>query len=227
MKSFNQFLYEMAMPSDKIKGQTYYHGTRSLASATSIAQNGIEPPDIGNRKASLTPVKGKTYATPDIGYAQIYGIGGNVAGSDYDWKKRNEERYGHVFAFSGHKLSDVQPDEDEIGALYYNKKHPHWMENLVQKHSTPNTIRKVKDGEYAAFARMGKNIVSKMTDSQKLELIHNHNVHVANEGKIMPDKVYRIDKEKLPLLKRDGSNFFDHADELDMNDLKKGIHTVI
>ena len=227
MKSFKTFLAEMASPSDIVKNKTYYHGTSSLDNASSIARDGITPPEIIHKRAALAPVVGKTYATPDIGYAQIYAIGGDIAGSNSNWKARGREKYGHVFSFSGHKLQDIQPDEDSIGKLYYENKHPYWMDNLVRKHSTEKTIRDAKEGEYAAWARLGKNIVSKMSDSQKLELIHNNNVHIANTGKIIPDKAYRIDNDKIPLLKKDGSNFFDHAEELDTDALKNGKHVVI
>lgn len=232
-EAYINMLDEMAIPSNQVKGTVYYHGTHgkddedSLKVASNIANNGISPPDLSNTKNyALRPVIGKTYSTPDIGYAQMYAIGGNVAGSDITNSKYYKHKYGYVFAFHGKKLSDVQPDEDSIGELIGTRKGPNWLHQLARKHVAPSVIDKARDGEYTAYARIGKNLVNKMTDEQKLDLIHNHGAHVANQGNIIPDRVYRIPLAKNHLLKRDGSNFFEHAEELNMDDLKNGIHTV-
>ena len=235
MEAYANMINEMAAPSSKVKDTVYYHGTYDRRGAVegsvakSIANIGIIPPDLsGTKNSNLRPVIGKTYATPDIGYAQIYALGGNIAGHDFrnsSWKPKH--KYGYIFAFHGKKLSDIQPDEDSIGELVGKIKGPSWLHHLAHKHVASSVIDKARDGEYHAYARIGKNLVKKMSDEQKIELIHNHGVHVANTGNIMPDRVYRIDTEKNHLLKRDGSNFFDHAEELDMDDLKNGIHTVI
>lgn len=218
----NSTILEMAMPTDDIKNKTFYHGTSNSSNAISIAKNGLVPPEIKNPKASLAPVRGKVYATPHLSYAQIYAIGGDIAGSTRPLNPK-EDKHGYVFAFSGHKLNDIQPDEDEVGELFFNKKHPAWMHYLIHKHCSENTIKRTNEGEYAAFARIGKKILPKMTDSQKLELVTRYNTHIAHTGGIIPDKVYQIDKHKIPLLKSDGSNFFEHAKEIKMEDLAKGL----
>ena len=170
----------------------------------------------------LTPVEGKTYITPHIHYAQIYALDGDIAGSTH----HNNDKHGYVFQIHGKKLKDVQPDEDDVGHLIYKNTHPDWLKNLANKHLTPNVMNRVKDGEYAYFAKAGKKLLNKMSDEQKLDLINNHNTHIAHTGTLMPDKVFRIHHSKIPLLKRDGSNFFQHAEELNLHDLKNGIQNV-
>lgn len=208
-------MVEMAQPSDTIKNMTFYHGTHREDFANKIMSDGYLKPSETINKSSLTPVLGAAYVTPHIHYAQIYALGGDTAGRkhrDSDIEKYG--RYGHVFKVSGEKLKDVQPDEDSIGEMIGNKKGPNWLHSLANKHVSSGTISKARDGEYSAYARIGKNLVNKMTDSQKLELITHHGAHVANLGKIEPDEVYRIDKTKQHLLKPDGSNFFDHAERI-------------
>ena len=52
-----------------------------------------------------------------------------------------------------------------------------------------------------------------MSDSQKQKLI-DAGAHIANTGVLIPSKAYRIDRNKTQQLKRDGSNFFDLAEEI-------------
>lgn len=133
----DEIFLEMALPTESIKAQRYYHGTASEAAAQIIIQEGIKPPDlelVGRKKNGyMTPVAGKVYITPDISYAQIYAIGANVAGDksyqvpyegnentfksviNFNPQSRYYGRYGYVFVISGDQLSDVQPDEDSIG----------------------------------------------------------------------------------------------------------------
>lgn len=219
MLRFKQFINEMAQPTKELTKKYYYHGTTSGA-ASDIAKNGIQPPDLTNTKENfLTPVSGKVYVTPHIHYAQIYSIGGDVAGSS-SWKPKDE--YGHLFSFSGKKLKDVQPDEDNVGEIYTRNTSPDWLTKLVNKHTTSYSRKKAKEGEYHHYANIGKRVLPHMSDEQKLELIQHHNAHVAHTGTIIPDRAYRIHRDKIPLLNRDGSNFFDHAEELDMEELAKG-----
>jgi hypothetical protein len=227
MKSFRQFITEMAKPNQKINDTVFYHGnSRGHDEAVSIARDGLNP--AGNGKQSggmLKPMEGKVYATPHIHYAQIYALGGDIAGSTGYYnpeRAKKEAEHGHVFAFSGSKISDVHPDEDSVGQLYGTNKGPHWLNHLVDKHMTPHTRKKAREGEYSHYANIGKKMQKHLSDDQKLDLINNHGAHAAITGNIKPDRVFRIHKSKIPELKRDGSNFFDHAEELDIDELAKG-----
>lgn len=201
---------EMAMPRSEDLAKTYYHGTSNESNALKIIKEGIKPPEITNRK-SMTPVKGKIYITTDLSYAQIYALGGNMAGEDW-----NKKGYGYIFSFSGKKLKDIQPDEDNIGEIIYNNKNNkneklNWLINLFNNNTTQNQKRKVLDGDYASWAAVGKKLVKLMTDNQKLQLI-DLGAHIAHEGNIFPDKAYKINLEKTKLLKKDASNFFKYAE---------------
>lgn len=207
-------LKEMAQPTDDAKNKMHYHGTSSRDAALSIANSKLEAPDLKDRGGFLKPVQGKVYVTPHIHYAQIYALGGDVAGSSY--KPKHE--YGYLFGVHGSKLRDVQPDEDSIGGMLSKYKTedeaPRWLHPLAQRHLGPNTYSKAKDGEYAWQAKAGKTLVNKMSDSQKNELIDKYGAHVAHTGSLEHDSIYRIHTSKIPLLKSDGSNFFDHAEKI-------------
>lgn len=218
MKTFKQFVTEMAKPTDEMHSMDFYHGTSNRAAALGIAKEGIKPGAVKQGKGSLAPVAGKAYVTPHIHYAQIYALGGDIAGGKPEHKINHEtEPHGYVFKVPGHHLKDVQPDEDSIGQAVHDKTHP-WLNHMARQHLTDGQHRKVMDGEYSEWARSGKKLAKKMDDHQKLDLIK-HGAHVAHEGTLHPTEVYRIHKDKIPLLKDDGSNFFDHAEKIDPKDI--------
>lgn len=238
--NFKQFLSEMAMPSDKDLSRSYYHGTAG-ANAQSIITKGLDPAhteikyaDAKNHK--MKPQAGKIYITPDIAYAQMYAIGGDIAGASIEGYLERDiaknGRYGYVFEIPGSELTDIHPDEDTIGEFimlsYYQQdvldKHyngwPHktdksiiYLKNEALKRLTDNQLKKVKDGDYASWAQAGKKLIKYLPDWVKLGLI-DVGAHVAHTGALKPARAWKIDKTKIPLLKRDGSNFFDHAEEV-------------
>lgn len=216
MYSFKQYLAEMAMPTEDISSKTFYHGCPSEEKSHSILKQGLQPPNLEDRKGFLKPIDGKVYATHDIGYAQIYALGGDVAGTKTgaNFLKKSNGQHGYVFKFSGDKLKHVQPDEDSIGELVGNGKGPGWLHHMARTHIADSTLRRAKDGEYAYQAKIGKVLVKRMSDPQKLELIAKHGAHIAHHGEIIPDEAYRIDRDKTHLLNRDGSNFFEHAERI-------------
>jgi hypothetical protein len=216
MRSIRQTILEMAKPTDRQSSRVYFHGTSSEAAGKSILEKGvIEPPEI-TKKGMLVPVKGKVYITPHIHYAQIYGIGGDMAGSTgWNPEERGHDRYGYVFGIKGHRLKDIQPDEDDVGEMVSKQAHP-WLVHNAPKILTPNQLRGVKDGWYAHWAAAGKKLVKVMPDYVKHDLI-DAGAHVAHDGPLEIDHAWRIDKRKIPLLKRDGSNFFDHAEPIPLS----------
>jgi hypothetical protein len=163
-------------------------------------------------------MKDHVYLTKDIGYAQIYGMAGNIAGTSHSKHLENDKKeYGdhfYVFGIHGKNLKNVQPDEDSVGELIHDKSAPRWLHPLASKHLAGSTLDKIKQGEYIYYAKAGKVLNKRMSDAQKAELIQNHNTHIAHAGKIDPDEIYRIHRDKIPLLKRDGSNFFEHAEKI-------------
>lgn len=199
---------EMAMPRAIDYGKTYYHGTEDDKDGKSILRIGINPPDLTLKKKSmLTPVTGKVYITPTLRYAIIYCIGGDMLGHKVldSWLTQGR-RFGWLFVIDGKELKDIQPDEDSVGEMIYNKKPP-WLYKLAIKHLTPKKLALVMKGEYSAWAWAGRKLLKIMDDKQKLELI-DKGAHIAHTGKIKIKQAWRFDKEKSQELKDNGSNFF-------------------
>ena len=205
--------------------QVYYHGTPSKEAAESILRSGIQPPDLSSRQGALTPVQGKVYITPDISYAQIYAIGGDLAGNDASRMVENYGQFGYMFVIDGNKLGDIQPDEDSVGEMIHDEE-VSWLSDMARYYLDEepyddegqdlgyySLYDAVMGGEYDAWATAGKFLLDEMSDSQKQKLI-DAGAHIANTGVLIPSKAYRIDRNKTQQLKRDGSNFFALAEEI-------------
>lgn len=214
-------LFEMATPTKDHRSKIYYHGTASEDAGLSILKTGIQPGDIVMQRKSvkgpsLEPVKGKVYVTPELKYAQIYALGGDVAGSSL----MRQRGYGYLFVIDGSELSDIQPDEDSIGEMIYyafkgDRKEP-LLQRYVNNASRELTVsqwRRFAEAEYVMWAHLGKKLLKKMSDEDKLSFI-DLGAHVANTGAIQFKEAWRIDKAKSKDLKRDGSNFFDLAEKV-------------
>lgn len=219
MKTLKQFLGEMAPVPDDMKSWTFYHGTHQQAGEAILASGVIKPGAVKQGRGQLDPVAGRTYMTKDIKYAQIYAIGGDMAGST-NWQPKGRDGtkndYGYVFGVSGHHLGDIQPDEDSVGEMAVSKETSPIHRRLAYLNdslNSPERIRKMKWGEYAHWAAGGKKILKHMGPQEKIEAIK-AGAHVAAEGEVPITSAWRIHKDKIPMLKRDGSNFFDHAEKI-------------
>ncbi len=206
----------LARPIDKLK--TYYHGT-SGENGEKIIKEGIKAPEIVG-KTRLSPVKGKQYITTDLGYAIIYAIRGDIFGTSY---KNNSNDFGYVFEIPGKNIEDIRPDEDSVGEIIYNelksKKRNDkliWLIHLYSYNATQNQKKNLENGEFDAFAQVGKKILKLMTDEQKLLLIDIGNSHIAHESSknLMPTIAYKIYYKDIQYLKNDGSNFFKYAEKI-------------
>ena len=220
---------EMSMPRSKDIAKVYYHGTSSTFFGESIIKNGIKIPDLTLRKGKLKPVEGKVYITPHIAYAQIYCIGGDLAGNDYkpsEYELKNSGQYGYLFIIDGKDLKDIVPDEDSVGEILWHylnnvdsKRYKlnsdlKWLDYLAQRKLTSLQYRNVKNqGDFGDLAVAGKKLVKFMTDKQKFEII-DRGGHIAHGGNLFPTQAWKCDKLKIKELKPDGSNFFKIAERV-------------
>ncbi len=245
-------LFEATSPTDLSRTRVLYHGTKTTAAAKSIIKNGLQPPKYESKEL-LTPVDGMVYLTPDLGYALIYAFGGAFVGSEsmkvpyrgkgkekIDRILRGGDRYGYIFQFNGADLTAVQPDEDEVGRLWYYETHPDrppearydqhgfaraWQSYIaddvkrrqVRHHlswsMTDNQKTKIEQGEYAYYASGGKRAIKLMPDWMKAWLVE-CGLHVAHQGPLKPTACYRFDKTKVGWIEENGSNFFDYATKI-------------
>jgi len=213
LKSFRQHLIEMAAARAEDHGKKYYHGFPSEKSLQSIKDTGLQPPDLAGKKGNLTPVAGKVYCTPDLRYAIIYCLGAAMIGQKMsDIAIGSFGQYGFLAVIYGNQMTDVQPDEDSVGEMIYDRKFP-WLNRLADQYIAASSIRRIMDGEYSYWAKAGKTLMKRMTDAQKHELI-DAGAHVAHGGALQPDEIWKFDKKRSQELEKDGSNFFDIAERI-------------
>ena len=224
MITFKEFLDEMAAPTASIMKKVYYHGTAFEKAGLAILKRGIEPGDLATPEKytgmkNLVPVSGKVYITPSLHYAQIYAIGGDFAGEEEPIELNGQE-FGYLFSINGSDLVDVQPDEDSVGEMVMKElnipgKNPviSRVADIVSTTLSARDLKKLKYGEYGMYAHAGKKVMSKLSDSEKIELIA-AGAHIAHHGKLIPSGAWKIDLIHIENLKRDGSNFFDYAEKI-------------
>ncbi len=222
--------------SDRIR--TYFHGTDTVAYLDKIMEEGLDSKatelKYGNKKPILRPVDSCVYITPNLAYALIYALGGDMAGHKND---RYKDRYGVVFAFEGTHLIDMSPDEDCVGLIarwllagtdrdvierYYGKDYD--LDKVYSAEITSyirtsvhiltdnqyKNIKGYKGDECVVQTQIGKKLVKHMPDSVKLAMI-DAGCHIAHKGRLLPNVAYQVDKERSQEFKRDGSNFFSIA----------------
>lgn len=130
----------------------------------------------------------------------------------------SSDPYGWLFVINGSEFSDVQPDEDSIGEMlsnYTKKKPPDWLVRMAHAHITPKRLSRAMNGESHVQSVIGKQLLTKMSDHQKLELIVKYGMHISNLGNVRFSEAWRLDKKAHQKnLKSDGSNFFDFAERI-------------
>ena len=240
---FNEFVNEVQVTFDN---QTFYHGSSNQENAEkAIKDEYLKPGNEDNKRGRKgTPEIGRVYMTQNLHHALIYTIGGDYLGSEIsDHILKNEGQFGYLFVIDSKELGDVDPDEDYVGELIYmigekefylnnkdsydyefNKRASEWDENtkqsylyMAKNYLTPRQYQKCLDyNDYMDFPPAGKKLNKVMGDLWKKRII-DLGVPIANYGKTKFKEVWKFDKTKSEELKKDGSNFFDLAEKIDLN----------
>jgi len=216
-----------------------YHGSYTPGVLQKVIRTGLRG-QVEQGRAKLAPMKGRVYMTPQLRYAIIYAIGGDMLGHKQPPSRiKPGERYGYVFEISPDDLTDdIIPDEDVVGdalaAAYEIDKfgrhnefseldkellqHPSLVRSLaslfhVYTRDVPSVRRGALDGMIADQARLGKRVLKYMgrNDPIMRQLLQLNAVHQSHGGPVMPIRAWRIDRRLTHKLAKDGSNFFDVA----------------
>lgn len=201
-----EFITQAFDPTPQLKSKTLYHGTPSKQGFQGILHNGLgyDHARVQARYAenpNFAPMQGGSYLTIDFGNAVRYSLMLEV--DDQDWQEYSQlEPNGYVFEFSGKDLSQITPDEDELGGfvvkLIKSKNLPPNLSkiaNAVPKDIYDNLIADSGNYEYIALA--GKWIASKLSDATLSYLIKNYG-NVVNYGRLKPKAVWVIPRPKDP-----------------------------
>jgi len=131
--------YEEAVGSTS-GNDLYYHGTSAELGRKILKDGFLDPPDIGKRKAALTPRKGMVYLASNIEYALAYTLGGATEGYDFSqyadnwwWKNKGE---GAIVRVKAEDMADADPDEDDVAGLIMS----HERENDPERHALADKI---------------------------------------------------------------------------------------
>ena len=215
---------------EKVKKKRYFHGSGNATGEEIIKCGYIKPGNVDKKRGSkLTPMIGRTYMTPLIREACIYGIGGILMG-----KKIDKDGFGYVFEMNTKNLK-LLADEDYIGmAVYlcatspdYYKKEPEknivaWdshQKNTFLHYAKTNLtqlqyLKCVRYDDYADFAVAGKKLAKILPEYINQWLI-DAGVPVSVEGNVKIKHAWRVNlREDVIKLKDDGRNFFKIAEKL-------------
>jgi len=220
---------------------TIYHGTSSEKAAQAILKSKTLNPRIEDftQEQNFTPLN-RTYFTTDLPYAMIYALGGDMFGGSSpipDFMTKNGE-YGYVFVGDNSKIKNHYADEDTVGEIVQdildgNSDNYNFtsfelgeIEELVgdafdtdieaddgddEEFMTP--FERFMDGEVEFFAAVGKYILRYGSARLKVRFRQNSKHH-SHDGNISVLSAYRFKKEDANTIKRDGSNFLQHATKI-------------
>lgn len=212
-------------PAELLSAEEFFHGTPRKAAAKGIVLEGLRPGQHEELTA-LTPIKDAVYVTKSLTYAAIYALGGAYVGYRVPARFLEEYgNYGYVFVIPGEQVRLVDPDEDSIGEMVYNRE-PVWLrrraEEVLSDYETMfpedydddsgyQLLDLVDDGLYGAWAEAGRVLVAYLSEEEILDLI-DAGAHVAHYGALYPSEAWRIDRRRSEELEEDASNFFEVAE---------------
>lgn len=120
--------------------------------------------------------------------------------------------------------------EDETGGWCFGWKKPTELPHLTQEHINDlwdhykkkikivshgyNKLSQINHGHLVAVTRNPAHD----KEWEEFHASRRRFSHIAHHGPLQITKAWRIHKSKVPLLKRDGSNFFDHAEEVSLKE---------
>jgi hypothetical protein len=224
---------DAAPPEGHHVSQVYYHGTKTTKAANMLWRDGIKP-DLSRHHDDLgRPIEGRVYITRNIAFALHYALGAAVAGTESkEFIARlikEHGKWGYIAVIPGRRLKDIHADEDQIGQAAHDAltegKLP-WLKKLAEKHLDVEDARlseyqdeplivleQVKEGNYDAWILAGKILMDYLSPEEHLAIIDLYG-NIAHEGVLRPTELWRIDRELIPQLKPDGSNFFALAEKI-------------
>jgi hypothetical protein len=197
----NKGVSEAIKPSDRLQASILYHGTPMKDGYQGIVGQGLKVnPELIAQKykgqENFAPLPG-VYMTTEFGNAVRYSFMSEVPDEKYA-EYIKQEPYGYVFEFSGNDLSNVTPDEDELGnflkQLVNSKNLQTNLLKIVQ--SVPEELRiKLQQPrvDFETIALAGKWVVNNISDSTMQYLMKRYH-NVVNYGSIKPTAVWVIPK---------------------------------
>lgn len=209
-------LMEEPPPRDVETQATWYHGSPKFENAMHAFVDGIKPHDIKTLKDDdlIEPRAGVVYLTKRLDYAIRYCVRTWFGQPPSERSLQKWGRYAGLLVVPGSALTEVEPDEDDIGmALMDEPERFPWLRELAKKHLDPKLYEKVMGGDISYLAMAGKQLVGKLSQEQMYQIMDRY-PQAAAKGVIKPSELWRFDRNLMPQLKEDGSNFFELAKKI-------------
>lgn len=238
-------LFEMAAAPASLSTRTYYHGTSKQTVGEKILADGaIKAPEIADLdsrygKSNQRPVDGRAYLSPSLRYAVIYAIGANMAGSKLpDSFIERGGQLGYLFVVDGKEIKDVEPDEDQLGALVSKlarlddtryddiDDHPELTAGLrsnrdlvaslshqIKRSLTPNMYQRAGQGDASWQSKAGKRLLRQLPDYLRTKIAELGS-SISIPSAVPWAEAWSFDKNRCQELKRDCTNFFDIAQKV-------------
>lgn len=203
----------MAMATENMKKNLWYHGT-SEENALKIIKDGyIKPSEAVTKKTRgyMSPQFNKVYMTLSLEEGIGYAFFRNGKSLKYkEIGKNNPEKYAYLIIVDGKNINDLNPDEDIIADNIDNLD---WLK-VMAKNYAPNEYKKYMSmGDYAYGTKIGKKLMNYLSDKQKIELIE-LGKKAAHDGKIDIKEVWKIDMNERAAINKN------------INDWKKYSHQI-
>lgn len=225
MKTFKEYLIEMAAPNVRHQSTIWYHGCPNEKDALLIIKNGLQPPKISNRnqwqKRKID--NDKVYITEDLQEAVWYAF-----------LKKSGGDNGYVFVIDGLQLKDVRPDVDGVSSVLFDVWHKYiGDENAASIFGMTPKDYEIPETMYVSFLDVIKKfgiitkykhnetgvehewfdveksvvkIINNLSDSQILDLI-DIGCNIAHVGSLFPKETWMASKRDFDVAKRYDGNF--------------------
>jgi hypothetical protein len=198
VKNYKQFVNEQEADTIKI-----YHGVPFKNSADGIKKNGLQQvgdfvPVGGDGSPSI---KNRSYVAKELWNAVRYSFM-KPDSINMEWNNYiKKEPYSFVFEFDI-PINELLPDEDAIGAgvsEYLNKGNNNFYQKYLSNLDGA-LLNKVKEGNFNAFAQIGKIIEPKLSIEDKKNVIK-HSLTATIDKPIFPSKSYIFNKPNVQFFK--------------------------
>lgn len=235
MLTFKQFLTEK-LNSSIYHGTPSEKNAQSILK-DKVLKPGYNKGDI--HRGNLTPMVGRTYFTVDLSYALIYALGMNAVGQEVSpealSRLEKDGIYGYIFEGDTTKIKNYIADvgefardvvsgdntynftDDEVDDIKYLISRA-FDTTIVADEEEEYTgdeyyddpYNRFIDHEMEFFAAVGKYILAK-ANPRIIVKFRKLSKHFSHNGEIPVIHAYKFKKSDAPLIKKDGSNFFQYA----------------
>lgn len=217
-------LFEIKALPLSFRGREFFYGVPSARDANRYLSKGTIPA-MGTARKNSDPIAGRVYFANSLKRACEFANCEFGVVLPQNVLKANP--FGYVFITDTSALSDIFPNESEIGRavqrvydLQYGDKKQERSEKafaflsavwrILDRDEQVSLIHNKRD----ALASVGKKVMFQLPESYLLWILMQGNINITNVGEVEFKSCYMIDRKRLKEYKRDGSNFYEISEKV-------------